>query len=176
MIAVAYLVGLVLVASLLLVAVDRVRARRRRESPEELERRLAEFDARLASPKWAELERHFGAPTPRDLQRLYTQPLIRGQNIETRTPQADGHDREDFIASFCPADLRSVEEASWVVTSKEFPFANDGFGNYYTVAFDQDSGRPSRVRFHSHEGGDIEDVGATLDEFLDRAKAVTSNG
>jgi hypothetical protein len=164
----------VLTAALLLMAVDRARARRRRESPEELQRRLKEFDARLASPKWTELERHFGAPAPRDLQGLYTQPLVCAQSLETRTPRATGRDREDFIAWFCPADLRTVEEASWVVQSKEFPFANDGFGNYYVVAFGQDPAQPSRVRFHSHEGGGVEDVGASLDEFLGRARPVKS--
>ena len=175
MIAIAYLVGLVLTAALILMAVDRVRAGRRRESPEELQRRLKEFDARLASPQWAELERHFGAPAPRDLQLLYTQRLVRMQNLETRTARLAGHDREDFIAWFCPADLRTVEEASWVVKSNEFAFADDGFGNYYTVAFNHDPDQPSRVRFHSHEGGEVEDVAESLDEFLRRAKTGRSD-
>ena len=71
---------------------------------------------------------------------------------------------------YAPADLQSVEEASWVTQTSEFPFAEDGLGNYYTVGFQADVTAPSPVLLHWHDGGDVELLATSLDDFLRRTR------
>ena len=168
--AIGLLIVMLAIAAVFLTGVDRVRRWLTSVPPEELRRRAAEFTARLASPKWQELERHFVAPVPQDLRELYDSALIRRESLAFSNPTGDDPQREDHIARFLPADLQSVEEASWVVKSREFSFAEDGLGNYYTVAFHADAAAPSPVRLHWHDGGDVEVIANSLGDFLSRVR------
>ena len=168
--AIGLLIVMFAIAAVFLTGVDRVRRWLTSVPPEEMRRRAAEFSARLASPKWADLERHVGAPVPKGLRELFESPLIRSESLVLPNPTADDPQREDQIARFLPADLRSLEEASWVVKTREFPFAEDGMGNYYTVPFPADAIAPLPVRLHWHDGGDVEVVAESLAEFLSRAR------
>ena len=167
---IGFLIVMFVVAAVFLKGIDRIRQWRRAVPPEETIRRAAEFGARLASPKWQDLERHFGAPVPRDLRHLYESPLIRSEHLAVPNPTPSDPEREDYIARFLPADLQSVEEASWVTQTSEFPFAEDGLGNYYTVGFQADVTAPSPVLLHWHDGGDVELVATSLRDFLSRAR------
>lgn len=168
--AIGFLIIMFAIAAVFLTGVDRVRRWLTAVPPEEMRRRAAEFTARLARPQWEDLERHFDAPVPKDLRELYEGPLIRRESLTVANPTADDPQREDQIARFLPADLQSLEEASWVVKTPEFPFAEDGLGNYYTVPFQADAAAPSRVSLHWHDGGDVEVIASGLADFLSRVR------
>lgn len=167
---IGFLIVMFVIAAVFLKGIERIRQWRRAVPAEETIRRAAEFNARLASPKWQDLERHFGAPAPADLRHLYESPLIRSEHLAVPNPTPSDAEREDHIARFLPADLLSVQEASWVVKTREFPFAEDGLGNYYTVSFRLDVTAPSAVRLHWHDGGDVEVIADSLGRFLSRAR------
>ena len=168
--AIGLLIVMFAIAAVLLTGVDRVRRWLTSVPPEEMKRRAAEFSGRLSSPRWGDLERHFDAPAPKDLRALYASALIHSESLTVANPTADDPERDDQIARFLPADLQSVEEASWVVKTRAFPFAEDGMGNYYTVPFHAEATAPSPVSLHWHDGGDVELIANSLADFLSRAR------
>jgi hypothetical protein len=165
-IAAGYVAGLFLLAYLVCKASDAWTDWRHRVSPEEAARQRAEYVRRLRTPRWRDLEEHFAAPPPAELVSLYSTDLVLLEDVGFRCPSADDPENEEYVAHFTPADLKGIEEASWVVANRGFPFAADMMGNYYTVSF-QDG---SPVRFHMHDGGESWDVAPSLREFLNGRK------
>lgn len=160
--AIGYVFAMVLLAALVLLVADRVRQWSTHVPPEEQVVHAAEHDARLRNPRWKELEAHFGVPAAPKLRALYSSEFVLRENLTFAFPSKDGSTDEEHLSAFCPADVRGVSDAATVVTDGSFPLAEDGMGNFFSVAF----GTGESVRFHMHDGGESWDISPNLDAFL----------
>jgi hypothetical protein len=118
---------------------------------------------RLLNPRWDELRDYFGQTVPRPLANLYDQKelIIRHDVIFSETPNKEWH-----VAGFYPADKGTLD-AIWpeLKKSKAFPFAFDSVGDcYFVAAGNESSGCP--VMYYHHDGGGVELVSKSLDEFI----------
>jgi hypothetical protein len=127
----ALLVGMLALAVLVCWLAD---CRRYEPEPSGPELALARADhlQRLRSPKFEELARAYQTAVPRALRELYERPeLVLQERICLVDVQQPGSD--SFVARFLPADARTVFEAWFGEWEDRFPFAEDDFGNYYSI-------------------------------------------
>jgi SUKH superfamily protein len=147
-----------------------LRARLRPESRET----PAEYAARLHSPQFRVLETHFGGLVPESLTRLYQNAdLLQQGDFEFVDPESPDPESSDYISRFLPADRKALEEIGWDLGGPFFPFAADGFGNYYCVRIEGDAKEACPVYFWDHEipaTGEEMKIADSLDEFLARPR------
>jgi hypothetical protein len=101
---------------------------------EALEAERATWRARLAAPKFDELERHFGVPCPSELRWLYEAHDLAASDGFIEAKGSAG------VVSVCvwPADARTLEECWSKVGATRFPFA-ELMGSFYFVEFVSDA-------------------------------------
>jgi len=119
------------------------------------------FLARLHSPDFESVEKHFGVELPLVLKNFYSTSLIDEDYVIFLKDE-----KECDIAFFEPIDGDSLRE-SWPGCEKYISIANDGCGNEYI--FDPLC-PPYAVKFHDHETGEIDLVCASLDEFVEAVR------
>ncbi len=130
-------------------------------------RELAEFRRRLRQPQFDELERHFGRPMPEAFQNLHrdSQRVSRTEFVVS-PPGSEPDDRAWPVASFLPADKKTLAD-SWSELGKDnLPFACDEVGDPYYVPLDQATNLDGPVWQFHHDSGDREHVADSLAEFL----------
>jgi hypothetical protein len=130
-------------------------------SPQKLAEMSRRRRERLLHPDWAAFAKHYGRPPPPLLKALYETPedILRG-GFEVQSPRGD----EYYIAWYEPADAENWNGPGDLPgQEKYFVFANDGFGNHYTVDPAQDD---PPVVFFDHDTGEINEVCGALSEFL----------
>jgi hypothetical protein len=134
-----------------------------------------EYAARLRSPRFDVLEVRFGGPVPDSLKRLYRNQELLAQVDFRLIDPIDAHtDPGHSIAWFLPADRKARDEVLWELGESLFPFAQDGFGNYYCVRIQGDPQGPCSVYFWDHEvPSTLEEmkIADSLDEFLARQRS-----
>ncbi len=139
----------------------RWRFRKRKQLSEDSMRKTRD---RLLNPKWGELEDHYGRPIPQPIKNLYIQTELL---IQTNIAFRDRNGGEWHIAEFEPADLQALK---WIwpdlTRSKNFPFASDSVGDLYYVPLEASAPETCPVMYYHHDGGDVELVTNSLDEFL----------
>jgi hypothetical protein len=136
---------------------------------EETAQAQAEHLQRLRNPKFDELAKLYAAPIPRTLKELYEcTDLLTRENFELVDTRRNARDGDSFVRTFLPADGRTVSEAWFEEWNDRFPFADDGFGNYYWIPIKSDSGDDPPVWFTDHDGGETWQVADTLSSFLAR--------
>jgi hypothetical protein len=124
---------------------------------------IRRYRERLASPRWLDLEQHFGQSIPTPIKHLYTRTeLLQRKDVLFRTP--DG--RAWPIARFLPADLQTLDEVWPDLKGPKFPFAEDFVGDCYYVPLNGDPTHKCAVMYYHHDGGDFEVVSDSLDAFM----------
>lgn len=130
-------------------------------------RDLAEFQGRLRQPQFDELERHYGRPLPEAFKLLYqdSQRILRTDFLLS-PPGSGPEDRAWPVASFLPADAKTLAD-SWTGLGRDnLPFACDEVGDPYYVPLDQATNLDGPVWQFHHDSGDREHVADSLVGFL----------
>jgi hypothetical protein len=133
-----------------------------------------EYNKRLLSPRFDELEAHLGGPVPDELRQLYSNhSLLLLSDISFADPGSpEDRDAASFIAEFHPAEKGTLGDYPWSVEQGCFPFAGDGMGNYYLVSWKPGPDGRCPVHFFWHDAGDeteaVTRVADSLVEFLGR--------
>ena len=142
----------------------------RRPNKKEMAAFSKHFEERLLKPDIQALEQHFEHALPQALKTFYSsQEEILRENIEVIGTNSSGEKTVWNIAFFQPADLENVREA-WPDTKQVFEFANDGFGNGYTI--DPKLENPP-VMFYDHETREWEKVADNFEDFLGMVRRQT---
>jgi hypothetical protein len=130
-------------------------------------RERAEFQRRLQQPQFDDVERHYGRRLPEAFQRLHrdSQQVSRSDFVLS-PPGSKPEDRAWHVASFLPADAKTLTD-SWSELGKDnLPFACDEVGDPYYVPLDQATNLDGPVWQFHHDGGDREHVADSLADFL----------
>jgi hypothetical protein len=121
------------------------------------------FEERLLMPDFDGLEKHFDHALPKQLKTLYEN---RGEILKTEfevVGNATDKKRNVWYVSFYqPADLKNVRDSS-PIAKEVFEFANDGWGNGYTIDPRLDD---PPVMFYDHESGAWSRVANNLSELM----------
>ncbi len=137
------------------------RFRKRQQPPNEA---IQRYRRRLLNPRWDELQEHVGQTVPDPLRKLYKQTaLISRQDLVFRERTG----KEWHVAEFYPLDKETLN-GIWpdLKKSKIFPFAFDSVGVCFYVEFARKDSKRCPVMYYHHDGGDVELVSESLDEFL----------
>jgi SMI1/KNR4 family protein SUKH-1 len=133
-----------------------------------------EYRARRREPPLDVLAAHFGAPVPESLKGLYRNiDLLEQQNFILTDPAGADPDRGHSIDQFLPADNKALEEIPRRLKEPLFPFASDGFGNYYCVPIQREAQEPCPVYFWDPRRRTTPEemkIADSLDEFLARPR------
>jgi hypothetical protein len=121
------------------------------------------FEERLLKPDFAGLEKHFGHALPQQLKSLYqNQVEILKKDFEVVGNDTGTGKHVWYISFYQPADLENLRDA-WPAAKEVFEFANDGWGNGYTVDPRLDD---PPVMFYDHEDGGWSRVANGFSEFM----------
>jgi len=148
---------------LLLVAGVAIMIRSRFSSPNGADDREddRQLHDRLEHPKFDELEQQFVSTMPGELRWLYRQGhLVAKRNIRIMSELQAEHEYE--IDHFLPADARTLKELWFDIGARRFPFAVDGFGNYFFIELHDRQGQPTTVFYIDHDGGDVRPIAQSL--------------
>lgn len=153
--------GLVVLAVLGSGVVIMIRDRIRRTIPSSDADQSAD-DNRVRRPQIDELEKHFRSTVPADMAWLYSSGPVTMRNVHIRSELQPDHEYE--IDRFLPADVKNVEETWFDIGDGRFPFAIDGFGNYFLIDMKPQS--PTPVFYVDHDGGSVWPVAHSLRSWL----------
>lgn len=149
---------------------DRVRDRRRRRTPEQLQMAALAYRERLLHPDRSGVETELGGFLPDRLITLYDdETFILSQKLEIRPPRLRQKEFGEWIEELLPLDIESqkhtvdLEGAKW---GKGFCFAADGAGNFYWVPVSATRQPDAPVFFACHDPWGNEKIANSLDEFL----------
>lgn len=163
------LVGWLVLAVLTVFALDWLRARTHRRTPEERRAHAAAFHRRLLEPDWAAVERHLGGSAPAALRALYEDTaLIERTDVVVHDPRPEtaASDAEWDVGHFEPAgDEQPDWPAELGLPPNAFCFAWTRSGDPYLFL---PSGRldgDGPVKLALHDGDGVLDVAPTLSEF-----------
>jgi len=120
---------------------------------------------RLEHPNFAELESQFASTIPDELRWLYRETdLLTKRNVRINSELEAGHEYE--IDHFLPADMKAIEEVWFDIGEKRFPFAIDGFGNYFFIEVGGGQEKPTTVFYIDHDGGGVWPIAHSLKGWL----------
>jgi len=130
-------------------------------------RELAEFRRRLQQPQFDDMERHYGRTLPEAFKRLHrdSQRVSRADFVLSPPGSKPGN-RDWPVASFLPADTKTLAETWSELGKNNLPFACDEVGDPYYVPLDQATNLDGPVWQFHHDGGDREQVADSLADFL----------
>jgi hypothetical protein len=131
----------------------------RPRSPEQIEQEAREWDAALQRPDWPLVAAKFGAAVPTAIERLYSGPAI------LLEPEVDIGGEAETVR-FVPANADAFDSEQWFdVPDGSFVFATTVFGDpFYVRLSESDKGYPVYLLYH--DGGDIELVAESVEEFV----------
>jgi hypothetical protein len=161
-------VVLLLVAAMLIMIPNRVSTSGRADDREG-DRQL---DDRLKHPLFDEVEAEFESRLPEDLRWLYGQPdLISKRNIRIKGGIETAHEYE--IDHFLPVDLKTLRDLWFDIGKRRFPFAIDGFGNYFFIDLHDGHAEAttSPVFYIDHDGGAVWPVAHSLRNWLSQSRS-----
>lgn len=147
---------------------DRIRDRRHRKTPEQIESRALAYRERLLNPDPTGVETRIGGLLPERLITLYKdQATVLSEKVEIRPPRLGPKEFGEWIEAFLPLD---AESQSYTCELKEwgngFCFAADGMGNFYWVPVNANRQSDAPVFFACHDPWGNEKIAESLDEFL----------
>jgi hypothetical protein len=130
---------------------------------EALEAERATWRARLAAPRFEELERHFGVPCPAELRWLYEAHDLAASDGFVEVKGSEG------VVSVCvwPADAQTLKECWSNVGATRFPFA-ELMGSFYFVEFVSDASAPCPVYFTELRSEEAVPEAESLRQFMRR--------
>lgn len=160
--ALATLIAMFALAALVLRLVDRFRDRPR--SPEQVEADRRAYERSLLHPEWQMVAAEFGGTVPAAVESLY-----RDSGLLLAPPLQWTDEIE--LASFVPADDNAFDSEQWFDPPPDsFVFAVTASGDPFFVRTSEvAAGLP--VYLLHHDGGDVEPLAPSLEEFIGRLRA-----
>lgn len=147
---------------------DKIRAWKRRGTPEQLAARITEWRQRKLNPKPEEVERLCGGLLPQRLLEMYDdKELILKTDLDVCLPGKNPDEVGLWIGEFEPLDAQALR-GKWDLSDfgKGCCFAGDGLGNYFWVLLTNQRQEDSPVYFICHDPWGNEKVADSLREFL----------
>jgi len=147
---------------------DKIRAWKRRETPEQRADRITEWRQRKLHPKSEEVEKLCGALLPEKLLEMYADTeLILKTDLDVCVPGKNSNEVALCIWEFEPLDAQALK-GRWDLSEfgKGWCFAGDGMGNFFWVPVSDQRLKDGPVYFICHDPWGNEKVADSLDEFL----------
>lgn len=117
------------------------------------------MDDELRHPRFGELERHFGPPTPSELKKLYADPIV-----ESDIPFMRPDGTLEYIAFFLPMSLKTVHEYEKGIGPNRMAFAlTSGEGVLFV---EWQGSKPRTIYRYNPETRKTDILAGTLDELL----------
>lgn len=166
---VVFLAGWLVLAVLVLLAMDWLRDRAHRQTPEERRESTVDFERRLVEPDWDAVARYLGRPAPDALRALYEDAaLVRRSDFVVRDPRPDASPTAEWdVGYFQPA---GDEQPDWPeelgIPPRSFCFAWTRSGDPYMMLPSERSDGDGPVMLAPHDGDVLLAVAPRLSEFL----------
>jgi hypothetical protein len=152
----------------ILVLRDKIRAWKRRETPEQRAARITEWRQRKLHPRPEEVEKLCGGLLPKRLLEMYADTeLILKTDLDVCIPSKNSKEVALCIWEFEPLDVQALE-GRWDLSEfgKGWCFAGDGMGNFFWVPVSDERHKDGPVYFICHDPWGNEKVADSLEEFL----------
>jgi len=152
---------------------DKIRAWKRRETPEQRAARITEWRQRKLHPQPEEVEKLCGGLLPQRLIEMYEdKELILKTDLDVSPPGKNLKEVALWIWEFEPLDEQALK-GKWDLSEfgKGCCFAGDGMGNYFWVPVTEERQPDSPVYFICHDPWGNQEVADSLEVFLSWIKS-----